>query len=216
MAIKYAKDPETGQEIVPADTRYVPLQQTPYGCCPTAIQIVMLRHGIPLVPAELIGWHLGLVIPPEDAKYFYNPRVSATSELYGCFPHPGDPEIDPDVAFKALDIPLSMTIHPVGDMSSEDAFKDLLSSSLGQDLDVLMSVRWKDVMIEETITEPSDPEAGHILVVDKFDGKTVRIVDPGRGPKWREYEAGYLYRSMEQHANPRMAGIWVLRRTDSR
>lgn len=48
--------------IVPLDTRYVPLTQQKWCCVPTCFQVVMLRHNIPLVPAEVIGYHMGLIV----------------------------------------------------------------------------------------------------------------------------------------------------------
>ncbi len=52
-------------EIVPKDSRYIPFSQQPYCCVPTSIQMVMYRHNIPLVPAEELGYHLGLTVPKD-------------------------------------------------------------------------------------------------------------------------------------------------------
>lgn len=41
--------------FVPEDSKYIPFTQQKWLCTPTCIQMVMLRHNIPLVPAELIG-----------------------------------------------------------------------------------------------------------------------------------------------------------------
>ena len=60
------------KSIVPADSRYIPLTQQKYCCVPTCIQMVMVRRGIQLQPAELIGHHLGLIVDTESAKYFWN------------------------------------------------------------------------------------------------------------------------------------------------
>ena len=60
--------------VVPKDSRYVPLTQQPYCCVPTSIQMVMLRHGLPLVPAELMAHHLDVIVSPERKWLYYNLR----------------------------------------------------------------------------------------------------------------------------------------------
>jgi hypothetical protein len=56
------------KEIVPSDSRYVPLTQQKWCCVPTCIQMVMIKQGIPLQPAELIGYELGLIVPEGGDK----------------------------------------------------------------------------------------------------------------------------------------------------
>lgn len=90
------------QNITPADTKYTPLTQQKWCCVPTCIQMVMLRHRIPLQPAELIGFQMGLVVPEKDKKYFWHPAKLGTGKKppagYGT--QAGKKEFSPNAMFK--------------------------------------------------------------------------------------------------------------------
>ena len=64
--------------VVPEDSRYVPLTQQRSCCAPTCIQMIMYKNGIPLKPAEEIGYHMGLTVSLDAECLFYNARTSAT------------------------------------------------------------------------------------------------------------------------------------------
>lgn len=38
--------------------------------------MIMYRHGIPLISAEELGYHMGLVVPPEEERLFNHVRVA--------------------------------------------------------------------------------------------------------------------------------------------
>ncbi len=199
--------------IVPQDTRYVPLQQQPYSCCPTAFQIVMLRHGIPLVPAELIGWHMGLVVPPQDAKYFYNPRISVEKPPKGYGTHVGlNDDYNPSYAMEKLGIPLRVDIWTIDKFPILESFIAALEKVIEGDRDVLFCWRWGDVMDEDKAVDPVDPAVGHVCVFDTIKDGLVRLIDPARGRKWRTFKASHIYQSMQQHGADRKAGLWYLHR----
>ncbi|MCB9988223.1 MAG: hypothetical protein H6868_02685 [Rhodospirillales bacterium] len=207
------------QNVTPVDTRYVPVQQQPYCCCPASIQMVMMRRNIPMVPQEYLGWHLGLTVPPEDSAYFYNPRVSATTPPSGFYgTQVGTKSVDPDRAFDSLGIPLRLRMETADRFPDIDSFKNRLEDCLNQDFDVLLCLRWMDVMDSHAHIGPADPGAGHIVVADKIMGDTLRIVDPARGAKWRTYDLDLIYNSICKHARNEKAGhaagLWILEYTE--
>ncbi|NCC21235.1 MAG: hypothetical protein EOM26_02090 [Alphaproteobacteria bacterium] len=199
--------------IVPQDSRYVPLQQQPYSCCPTSFQIVMLRHGMPLVPAELIGWHMGLVVPPEDAKFFYNPRISVEEPPIGYGTQVGlIDEYHPSKAMERLGIPFRVDIQTIDNFPTLESFVTALQEVVDRDGDVLFCLRWGDVLDEDKAAAPIDPTMGHVCVFDRLvDGK-IRIVDPARGRKWRVFEPWHIYHSLQHHGLERKAGLWYIHR----
>ena len=106
------------KEIIPKDTRYVPLTQQPSCCTPTSISIVMLKLGIPLISQELLGYHLGLRVNKKVKLLFWNPVVG---------PKPGAgygtridrKEYETNAIFKKLNIPLEGTFYPIENFKSK-------------------------------------------------------------------------------------------------
>ena len=95
-------------EATPDDSRYVPFTQQAYCCVPTSILMIMYRNGMPLIPAEELGYHLGLTVPPEDSHLFYKVRVSNTPpSLAGYGTQIYNPDYEPNKVFRELGIPFN-------------------------------------------------------------------------------------------------------------
>src|SRR6516164_4506537 len=109
----------------PNDSRYIPLTQQAACCVPTCIQMVMYKEQIPLVPAEEIGFHLGLVVAPARSFLFYKVRISEIRPPAGYGTQINDPKYEPNAAFRNLGLPLSMQIDPVEQF---DSAEDLLEA----------------------------------------------------------------------------------------
>lgn len=198
---------------VPRDARYVPLQQMPYCCLPTCLLMVILRHGIKPVPVELLGWHLGLTVPPEDRRYFYNPRVSERPPPQGYGTQVGISSLDYNAALASLGVPLQIDIRRIDRLDGPEALGAALAKIQEADLDCLLCVHWGDTLDREFTHPPISEDAGHILVFDRLlDDGRVRVIDPSRGPKWRAFEMRTLHDSMCRHGAERAAGLWVLTR----
>ncbi len=95
------------QKFIPSDSKYIPLTQQKWLCTPTCIQMVMLRHNMPLVPAELIANMMGLIVPEEGLKYFWNTRTGQKPPA-GWGTQAGKPQYGPNFVFKKLGISLKM------------------------------------------------------------------------------------------------------------
>jgi len=201
-------------EITPADTRYVPLQQQPYCCVPTCIQMIMLRHHIPLRPAEEIGAHMGLIVPPEDAVFFYNPAISETRPTNGYgSAHLVNEATHPNHAFISLGIPLHMHEERINNFADTESFKHRIKEIISQDLDALICLRWADLIDKSTLIEPVDMLSGHVIVIDQFTSdNTLRVMDPARGAKWREFSIDALYRATHAHTAEKGAGLWIFQK----
>ncbi len=189
--------------IVPNDSRYVPLTQQPYCCVPTSIQMIMYRNGIPLVPAEELGYHLGLTVPSEDAYLFSNVRVSDTPPPAGYGTQIYNPAYEPNKIFRQLGIPLTLSQKFADDFTTEDDLIKELQKVEKDNTDALLCFN------HGVIRGKYEPHTGHVVVFDRVvDGK-VRVVDASwLHPKWRLIEPALLLNAIKRHGNANSGGVW--------
>lgn len=193
-------------QAAPNNSRYLPLTQQGWCCVPTSIQMVMYRRGIPLIPAEEIGYHLGLTVPPDQAKLFYKVRTAIeppVSSGYGT--QIQTPDYEPDTAFANLGIPLHFSQTFISAIASTEDLVKALQNIEQQDTDALLCFN------PTVLTGEYKPQMGHVVVFDRaLDGK-VRIVDPSSiHAKWRLLEPHVLYDAMLRHGDENGGGIWRL------
>jgi hypothetical protein len=169
--------------------------------------MVMLKHNIPLIPQEIIGYYLGLIVPQEEAKYFWNARVGKEPKSgYGT--QIQKKQYEPNTAFKKLKIPLKMSYKFINEFKSLDAFKKYLSAIQKGGKDILACFDYGSLY-------NTDYHGGHVCVIDKIYLKKdeIRLIDPERNvPKWRLVNIETLFFSMKKHGKQRSGGFWELTR----
>ncbi|KKQ45907.1 MAG: hypothetical protein US63_C0009G0018 [Candidatus Moranbacteria bacterium GW2011_GWC2_37_8] len=192
-------------KIIPKDSRYVPLTQQKWCCVPTCIQMVMLKHDIPLMPAELLGYSLGLIVPKEELKYFWNARTGKRPPAgYGT--QANDKKSAPNAVFKKLGIPLKMTWSLINKFKTLDQFKKYLEDAEKNNKDILLCFDWGALV-------GSKFHNGHLCVFDKAFSETgeLRFVDPGyEGSKWKIVKTEKMFEAMKYHGKDNGAGCWEL------
>lgn len=196
------------RDVVPKDSRYVPLTQQKSCCVPTCIQMVMLRNGIPLLPAEELGYHLGLTIHPSRANLFYNARVSEVRPPAGYGTQIYKPEYSPNKAFKKLNIPLKMSWSLIDKFATIESFKEYLSRVESSGKDVLVCYDWPTLFDQD-----ETDHWGHVCVLDKMfiEKGEVRMIDPSPDwPKWNMVKIEKLYEAMKFHGASKSGGFWEL------
>jgi len=195
------------KSIIPIDSHYIPLTQQKYCCVPTCIQMVMLRHNIPLPPAELIGHHLGLIVDADSTKYFWNVSTGARpSSGYGT--RISLPEYSLNSMFEKLNIPLKSTLQLINNFTTLEEFRDYLSSVVASDKDVLVCYDWPTLFDPKLIDH-----WGHVCVLDKVDVEKdeIRIIDPSpNSAKWVTVKISDMYRAMQVHGEKKSGGLWEL------
>jgi len=193
--------------IIPKDTRYVPLIQQKSCCMPASINMVLYKLGLPLIPQELLGHHLGLIVAKEDKHLFW--RAST-----GKKPKSGHgtriflKQYNPNIAFKKLGILLRMMIYPVTEFESDRELISFVSSKIKDDKNIL-------VRLSSGILNNNGKNSGHVCVVDKIYPKEnkIRIIDPSPSqPKWREIKISKLKKAMELHPDG-LGGFLELEKT---
>lgn len=201
------------KEIVPKDSRYVPFTQQRYCCAPACILMIMYRRGIPLVPQELLGHHLGLVVPKEVRGLFWNVHAAKQRPPAGYGTRASEPRYSAERAFRKLKIPLKETFHPLRNFD-DGSFRKFLKAVEREDRDVLVCFDQR-VLSGERKTKRGYRQ-GHLCVIDRVDLKNdaVRLIDPSvKQPKWRTVKIGNLKRAMEWHW-PGSAGFWEFTNRD--
>ncbi len=193
------------RKVVPPDSRYVPLTQQKSCCVPTCLQIVMLKHKIPLMPAEELGYHLGLIVHPDRAYLFYNVRTSKKKPSAGYGTRIYEPEFRPNKVFKKLHLPISLRIKPISKFNSPKEVQEYLMTTELNDEDVLLCFNHGAL-----IDDPSK-NWGHVCVFDRLVGNNIRIIDPNPDqPKWRNVSVKKMFQAMRKHGEKRSGGFWEL------
>lgn len=193
--------------IVPKDSRYIPIPQQPSCCVPACISMIMYKNGIPLIPQELLGYHLGLVVRDNDKHLFWNPRTGKKPPSgYGTQIY--KKQYHPNVAFKKLNIPLAMAFHGISNFKNADELEIFLENKVQVDTDLL-------VCFDHSALNGSH-DGGHICVVDKMiDRSKIRLIDSQRDePKWHIVEIALLHKAMLVHTEAKMGGVWEFINTD--
>jgi len=172
--------------------------------------MVMYRHGIPLRPAEEIGYHLGLVVAPDRSALFCNVRTSADAPPAGYGIQMHLPEYEPNAAFAYMGIPLHFAVEPIKDFLSAGELLERLREVERDDLDVLVAFNL-GALLDDTSLE----EAHHACVFDRIVDGRIRLIDPSfYGPKWRTFDAERLFGAMQKHVSSDWGGVWLLTKTN--
>ena len=182
------------KDIIPKDTRYVPLTQQPACCVPTSISIVMLKLGIPLIPMELLGYHLGLRVNKKVKSLFWNART-------GIKPGAGygtrimKKEYNENLAFKKLKIPIKTNVYPIEIFKSKEELVSFISDRVNKNADLI-------VFLRSGILNNNRKRNGHACVIDRIYPKkdTIRLIDPAaRQAKWRVLNLDKFIKAIKLH-----------------
>jgi hypothetical protein len=173
--------------------------------------MIMYRKGIPLIPAEELGFHLGLTVSPDEGPLFYKARTAdkpPSGAGYGT--QIFNPEYEPNKAFKELGIPLSFEKVLAAEIKDSNDLVTRLQKVEADDSDALLCFN------HGVIRGKFEPYSGHVAVFDKvIDGK-IQLVDASpKQPKWRSVDAGLMFDAIKQHGNENSGGIWLFNRTSS-
>ncbi len=191
------------KNLIPKDSRYLPMVQQQWCCAPACISMVMYKHKLPLLPQEVLGYHFGLTVPPKAQNLFWAPRKGKMPKSgWGTQIGLGKKEFDTTAVFKKLKIQLQMTYH---------CSKDFTQESL---LDFLQKIEKKNgdalLCFDAGVLAGTKYRGGHVCVFDRVDSKkqTVRLIDPSQNqPKWREVKLSALYKAMMYHWD-KSGGVW--------
>lgn len=169
--------------------------------------MIMYRKGIPLIPAEELGYHLGLTVPPTDGHLFYKARTSIkppSAAGYGT--QIFNPKYNPNKVFQKLDIPLRFTITLANEIKDSEDLLHRLKQIEQNDEDALLCFN------HGVIRGKFKPFSGHVAVFDRVVNGQVQLVDASpKQPKWRLVNAELLFDAIRRHGNDSSGGIWLFK-----
>lgn len=195
------------KDIIPKDSRYIPFVQQRSCCVPTCIAMVMYKQHIPLVPQEVLGYHLGLTVPKENKHLYWNAR-SGKRPASGYGTQIYKKEYSPNKVFKKLKIPLNLTIYPISQFADSKKFIKFVHDKVQNNRDLL-------VCFDHGELSKDHIQGGHVCIIDRIFPKRgiIRLIDPSATqPKWREVKIADLKHAMESHGDNKPAGFWELTR----
>lgn len=197
--------PQTKTQVVPANSRYVPFTQQASCCAVTCIQMVMYRHNIPLLPAEELGYHFGLVVKPSKSHLFYNMVTAPQPPKAGYGTRIYLPEYEPNEIFRKLGIPFAFKLYSINKIDSPSSLLELLKLHESDDTDVMLCFN------HGALDGSQGKDWGHVCVFDRVISGKVRMIDPSPDqPKWHLVSAEKLFNAMQKHGHERSAGLWVV------
>lgn len=189
-------------EYTPADSRYIPLTQQPWCCVPTCIQMVMLKESIPLIAAETIAHKMGLVVPEEQANFFWKAPI-AKKPSSGWGTQLGS-TVDPNVSLEELGIPLRLNWFLADKMNDPSELKNILEVTENVDGHALLCFDWGTL-------HKKDAQGGHVVVFDKIVDNSIRYIDTETNvPKWRYCEIERMHEAIAKHGKDNQGGVWIV------
>ncbi len=195
------------KEIIPNNSRYVPLTQQAYCCVPTCIQIIMLRHCIPLQSAEIMASLMKVVVSEDKKDLFWNLPYLKQRPKSGFWTSVSENKTI-NKMFAKLDIPLHAQINFIDNFPSEQSLFDYLQEAVEQDDDIILCYDFGYLF-------DTGKHSWHASVLDRVDeeNKKVRFIDPeSTSPKWQIVDIWKLYQSMKHHGSRYMAWCWDIKR----
>lgn len=184
-------------------SRYTPLTQQPYCCVPACLQMVMYKHGIPLLPQEDMAYELGLVVPEKDAHMFNKVRTGEKPSS-GWGTQIQKEEFSANSFFRSHNVPLDLKRVGTRDFKDKEGLRKLLQGIQVSDRDGLLCFDYGKLW-------SLDFSGGHVCVFDHIEGDTVHIVDPERNvPKYRQTTLDALFAAMDFHGDHNSTGVWLI------
>lgn len=181
------------KNIIPKDTRYIPLTQQHSCCVPTSISIVMYKLGIPLIPQELLGHHLGLILDKKYKNLFWNVRTGKRPKAgYGTRIY--EEQYNTNSMFKKLKIPIRTTDYSINDFKKEELIS-FISGNIKKDKDII-------VLLSSDVLNNTNNNNGHACVIDRIYPlkDVIRLIDPSaEQAKWREIKINKFIKAIKNH-----------------
>jgi hypothetical protein len=182
------------KDITPKNTRYIPFTQQNSCCVPTSISIVMYKLGIPLIPQELLGYHLGLILDKEKEHLFWNVRTGKRPGTgYGTQINKEQYEINS--IFKKLKIPIKVINYPIDNFKTKKELISFISNNIKNNKDLV-------VLLNSDVLNNTKNNNGHACVVDRIypTKDIIRLIDPSAvQAKWREFKIDKFIKAMKLH-----------------
>lgn len=183
--------------IVP---KYNPITEKEYCSIPAVLQMIQERRRLRLFTQDIIGHHLGLVVPAEKAHLYRIVRTGQKPDT-GWGTQIRQDEYSINNYFYKVGLPLKHEVHHARDIADACAF---LAENLTRDNDTGVYYNSKSLFGH------GDPE--HVALIQELDpeGDEVTLIDPGIGvPKVRKVGLSRLVQILEKAERGDLFGFWI-------
>lgn len=154
----------------------------------------MYKLGIPLIPIEQLGYHLGLIVDKEHKNLFWNARTGKKPGAgYGTQINTKRYEINS--IFKKLKIPIKVFTRTLDDFTNKKELVSYVAGCVSQNRDLI-------VFLNSDVLNGTKNNNGHACVIDRIypQKNIVRLIDPlPLWAKWREIGLAKFMRAIKMH-----------------
>ncbi|MFA5022152.1 MAG: hypothetical protein WC508_03675 [Patescibacteria group bacterium] len=155
--------------------------------------MIMYRQGLPLIPQELLGHYLGLLVDKKDKKLFWNVRTGKRPPAgYGT--QMKNKQFEINSVFKRLRIPLTVATYYIRNFKKKELIF-LISNSIKRNEDLI-------AMLASDVLNNTKNNNGHACVIDRIYPvkNLIRLIDPSAvQPKWREIKIDKFIKAVMFH-----------------
>jgi len=180
--------------------KYNAITEKEYCCVPAVLQMIQERKGLRLFTQDIIGHHLGLVVPAEKAHQYRIVRTGQEPDTgWGVQIH--DSQYSINNYFFKVGLPLKVETYHASDIGDVESF---LAENLTKDNDVAVCFNSKSLF--------GHGDSEHVSLIQELepDADEVTIIDPGIGvPKERKVRLSRLVQILEKADRGSLNGLWV-------
>lgn len=185
--------------------KYTPITQEPYCCLAACLQMVLLRHSLPLIDQKTLAVMMGLTVPEKDKKLFPKAKA-AKGPPFGTIIKTDS--MMPQAVFRKLGIPLSVELRLENEFDDNSAIREYIIGQLEANHDVIVNL--------DTRTLNKTKESfGHSLLVELYDASDdkARLIDPSADqPRQRSISIAILAFAIRQYGAKNWGGFWEVKR----
>jgi len=154
----------------------------------------MYKLGIPLLPQELLGYHLGLILDEKYSSLFWNVRTGKRPKAgYGTQMNKRQYEIN--AVFRRLKIPIKVNSYPINSFKTKKELVSFIFDKVKKDKDLI-------VLLNSDVLNNTENNNGHACVIDRIYPlrDVIRLIDPlPQQAKWREIKIDKFIKAVKLH-----------------
>lgn len=180
--------------------RYIALTQSPYCCVPTALLMILIRRGLPLLQVSEIGYELGLAIPEETRALYPEARIDVRPAS-GFGTEIQNPQYSLNAFFERHQYPVRETFFPCSPVPGVSWLENLIA----EDADII-------ACFNNAALFGGESDWGHVCLIDSVSDDSVILIDSEvQKPKFRTVRFEKLCAAIDKHGEGNRGGFWVVR-----
>lgn len=177
-----------------------------YCCVPAVITMVQVKHGLPTLPQDQLGYHLGLAVPEELRREYFGQDVPRIMPPTGWGTQLQAPEFNFNRVSRRLGLGVLLTHVPPESFHEPSQLSEYLTEIEGRDGDAVACYR-------------NASGTGHVVLFDRMlSSEVVQAVNPSPAlpdDQLDRVHVAVLHQIMSEHGSESMGGIWEFSLSES-